>query len=304
MPKVAAPVRRNMLERTDDGDGLASGSTHTILTAADLRYDYGQVDQASREGVIAAALDIRIHAARAKDSMIKIGLKLSSVKGLLPHGQFGDWCATEFEMSQKTAERMMRAAEVFGSKIDTVSILSDSAMYLLSGPAVAEATREEIVIEAQATGKSPTKARVQAVIKAQTLPAARTLTLDETIAVIWRLLKHGCAGEQRPEKLKNILATRTKSEDYRHVCTGDVTLDAAVFDRAWHTVEAELDGRMAHNARLATQKAPAPTTISLTFALLGDEAERKAQSDWFKNIEGTTLAAYMQALYQTNGELV
>ena len=302
MPKVM-PVRRNMLVRTDDGDGLASDSrTQTMLTVADLRYDYGQVDPASREGVIAAALDIRIHAARAKDSMIKIGLKLSSVKGLLPHGQFGDWCATEFEMSQKTAERMMRAAQVFGSKIDTVSILSDSAMYLLSGPSVPEAAREEIVIEAQATGKSPTKGQVQTVIKKHKSPApkpatVRTLTLDETIAVIWRLLKHGCVGEQRPEKLKSILLTWTQPQDYRHVYTGDVTLDAAVFDRAWRTVANELDGRMAHKAQ------PAPATITLTFALLGDEAERKAQYDWFRQLEQTTLAAYMQALYQTNGEL-
>lgn len=299
-------TRRNPLERRG-GEAVVLVSTTSTLTAADLRYDYGQVDQASREGVIAAALDIRTHAARAKDSMIKIGLKLASVKGLLPHGQFSDWCETEFEMSQRSAQRMMQAAEVFGSKSDTVSLLSDSAMYLLSGPSVPEAAREEIVIEAQATGKSPTKGQVQMAIKKHKSPTtpttARALTLDETIAVIWRLLKHGCVGEQRPEKLKSILLTRTKPEDYRHVYTGDVTLDAAVFDRAWRTVANELDGRMAHKAQPAPQKAPAPATITLTFALLGDEAERKAQYDWFKQLEQTTLAAYMQALYHTNGEL-
>jgi len=225
-------TRRNPLERRG-GEAVVLVSTTSTLTAADLRYDYGQVDQASREGVIAAALDIRTHAARAKDSMIKIGLKLASVKGLLPHGQFSDWCETEFEMSQRSAQRMMQAAEVFGSKSDTVSLLSDSAMYLLSGPSVPEAAREEIVIEAQATGKSPTKGQVQMAIKKHKSPATERRIEDQPVP----------------------------------------------------------------------QKAPAPATITLTFALLGDEAERKAQYDWFKQLEQTTLAAYMQALYQTNGEL-
>ena len=96
--------------------------------------------------------------------MIVIGQKLTEVKALLQHGQFETWCSVEFDMSQRTAQRMMSAAEVFGGKSDTVSLLSDSVMYMLSGPSVPEAARVEVIEQAKATGESPTKAEVQAVI--------------------------------------------------------------------------------------------------------------------------------------------
>jgi hypothetical protein len=51
------------------------------------------------------------------------------VKILLPHGQFGPWLATEFGWTERTAQRFMRAVEVFGSKADTVSVLEPTAIY-------------------------------------------------------------------------------------------------------------------------------------------------------------------------------
>jgi len=44
----------------------------------------------------------------------------------------------------------------------------------------------------------------------------------------------------------------------------------------------------------------APNQITLRFILLGDESERSAQYLWFKELEKTTLPAYMQALFQCN----
>jgi len=137
----------------------------TPATAAmQLKYDYTQLDSATAITTRGAAIEIKTNAERAKVSMIAIGQKLAEVKALLPHGQFEDWCQVEFDMSQRTAQRMMAAAEVFGGKNDTVSLLSDSAMYMLSGPNVPEAARVEVVEMAKDTGATPTKAEVQAVI--------------------------------------------------------------------------------------------------------------------------------------------
>lgn len=132
--------------------------------ALQLKYDYDQLDIDAAITTRGVAIEIKAHAEQARSSMIVIGQKLTEVKALLPHGQFEDWCRVEFEMSQRTAQRMMAAAEVFGDKNDTVSLLSDSAMYMLSAPSVPEAARVEVIEQAQETGTSPTKAEVQAVI--------------------------------------------------------------------------------------------------------------------------------------------
>lgn len=142
----------------------------SFVAASSLRYDYGQIEEGSRKAVIGAATEIKAHESRAKESMIRIGQRLATVKGLLPHGQFADWCQVEFDMSDRTAQRMMAAAEVFGSKSDTVSLLSDSAMYLLSGPSVPEAARDEVIAVAREIGKSPTKAEVKEIIDAHKPP--------------------------------------------------------------------------------------------------------------------------------------
>lgn len=140
------------------------GNLTPNTAAMQLKYDYDQLDMPTGNTVRGAAIEIKAHAERAKVSMIAIGQKLAEVKALLPHGQFEDWCQVEFDMSQRTAQRMMAAAEVFGDKSDTVSLLSDSAMYMLSAPSVPEAARIEVIEQAQETGTSPTKAEVQAVL--------------------------------------------------------------------------------------------------------------------------------------------
>lgn len=139
------------------------GSPESVIRSS-LRYDYSQIDDASRSQVQTAAVAIVRSGRKAQESLIDIGQRLAAVKELLPHGQFSEWCQVEFDMSQRTAQRMMAVADAFGGKSDTVSLLSDSALYLLAGPSVPEEARQEVIAEAQATGQSPTKAQVQAVI--------------------------------------------------------------------------------------------------------------------------------------------
>lgn len=191
-------TRINPLARRQ-GETIALAS-HQQVTPIELCYDYSQVAEADRKTVMGAAVEIKAHEKRATESMIRIGQKLLQVKALLPHGQFGEWIGTEFGLSQKTAERMMSVAENFGGKIDTVSILSSSALYLLSGPSVPEAARDEVVARAQETGKSPTKVQVQGIIgKHQPKGLVLQVLPSDLAARVVHKAQHGPDKQAQPE---------------------------------------------------------------------------------------------------------
>ena len=128
-------------------DILGGSPTQNVQTQ--LRYDYTLIPEQHRATVIDSAVDIVNNSRKAKDSLITIGQRLTHVKGLLEHGQFSDWCATEFEMSQRTAQNMMNVAKTFGGKNETVSLLSDSALYLLAAPSIPETGREAVIEQAK-----------------------------------------------------------------------------------------------------------------------------------------------------------
>lgn len=174
-----------------------------------LRWDYAQVAPVDRKAVEDAAVDILANGQRMQQSAVAVGERLIAVKRLLGHGQFGDWCQTEFSMSQKTAENLMNVAREFGDKIETVSIFTNSAMYLLAAPSTPEPARQQAIAEAQATGKSPTKERVREIIAEHKpgpavppIPApkpvdkyAPTIFVNELQAIVSRWSKENWAGE-------------------------------------------------------------------------------------------------------------
>lgn len=171
-------TRINPLARRQ-GEAIALAS-HQQVTLTELKYNYELIAESDRTAVMDATARIKANGRRAielarrgRQSILEMGRDLIQVKAVLPHGQFGDWCETEFKeefgLSQKTAERMMNTAQAFGDKFDTVANLSDSAMYLLAAPSVPEAARAEVITQAQAQGKSPTKAQVNESIKRHTV---------------------------------------------------------------------------------------------------------------------------------------
>lgn len=135
------------------------------LVRTQLRYDYDLIPAEQRNQVQAAAVEIVQAGRRAQDDLMKIGQRLIEVKELLEHGQFQEWCETEFQMTARTARNMMNVAKVFGDKTETVSVLGDSVMYLLAAPSTPEEARVEVIEQAQAAGKTPTKAAVLETIK-------------------------------------------------------------------------------------------------------------------------------------------
>lgn len=146
-----------------------------------LRYDYSLIPAEQRESVQAAAVDIVRAGRRAQDDLMRIGQRLLGVKETLEHGQFEDWCATEFQMSARTARNMMNVARTFTDKTETVSVLSDSVMYLLAAPSTPEAARVEVIEQARAAGKSPTKIEVQETIRKYQPAYATVAQLEEIV---------------------------------------------------------------------------------------------------------------------------
>ena len=129
-----------------------------------LRWDYSQVAPVDRKQVEDAAVDILANGQRMQESTVAIGERLIEVKRLLEHGQFSDWCDTEFSMSHRTAQNLMNIARTFDGKSAEISLLSDSSLALLAAPSTPEPARQEAIAEAQATGRSPSVQRTKEII--------------------------------------------------------------------------------------------------------------------------------------------
>ncbi len=77
--------------------------------------------------------------------IIEIGRDLIEVKAKLQHGQFESWLAQEFDLTDRTAQNYMRAAEYMADKSETVSFLTPASIYLLSAPSAPEGVYEKVV---------------------------------------------------------------------------------------------------------------------------------------------------------------
>jgi hypothetical protein len=58
---------------------------------------------------------------------------LRAAKEPLPHGQFGSWLQANFEMSEPTYLRFMRAGEAFGKNVNLTDF-KPSVVYALADP--------------------------------------------------------------------------------------------------------------------------------------------------------------------------
>ena len=81
-----------------------------------------------------------------------VGLALIRQKERLGHGFFLKWVEAEFSMSDVTATRMMRVAEVYGGKSFTVKDLNATALCELAAPSTPPEVRaavEELMVDGQ-----------------------------------------------------------------------------------------------------------------------------------------------------------
>jgi hypothetical protein len=98
---------------------------------------------------------------------IEIGRELQAVKLRLHHGQFLNWVETACELSPRTAQLMMRAAEWAEGKHEIVSHLEPTAIYLLTAPSTPDAVRQEVLSRLE-EGERPAPKVVKQMIRGET----------------------------------------------------------------------------------------------------------------------------------------
>lgn len=140
--------------------------------AAQLRFDYSQIEEQYRDEVKVAAQVIRAQGHAMRGSILKIGRRLIEVKGMLPHGVFGEWIAAEFGMSERMSQNMMNVAREYEGKSEIISFLSDTVLYLLAAPSTPEGARAEVEREAAAGQKVTVEFTKETIAAAQVTKAA------------------------------------------------------------------------------------------------------------------------------------
>lgn len=137
-------------------------ATQDMEIRRELAWDYQQLGDKAFTA-IEHTVAIKKSERRASEAIIEAGQHLIAMKGMLDHGQWGDWLTTEFSMTDRTARKMMEVAERFGSKTEIISDLKPTILYMLAGDSVPEPAREA-VIEQAAAGVKVTVADAKAVI--------------------------------------------------------------------------------------------------------------------------------------------
>jgi len=107
-----------------------------------LAYDYRQIDEAHRELVQEAAIEIR----RWQRNTIELGKTLLAVKEVLEHGQFQEWVKVEFDSGLRVLQQSMNVARLLkdNPKAHDYALLSADALYLLAAPSTPDVVRWEI----------------------------------------------------------------------------------------------------------------------------------------------------------------
>jgi hypothetical protein len=187
-----------------------------------LRYDYNRIsDESVRERVRQAAVQIKPRLKRAAEDLFVIGQELVAVKEELPHGEWGDWLATEFSLSDRMARNFMNVAIRLGSKTEKFSVLPVSALYELAAPSTVPEVIEQVE-EKLETGSVPSMLEIRTWKQRQRQQRLATLTtaLDEWVKAQEttqddqiRLLKSLQAEEcEPPAQLTEVVADLTAKE--------------------------------------------------------------------------------------------
>ena len=83
---------------------------------------------------------------RNLEDAVNIGQELHKAKHQLPHGEFGPWLQSNFDMSRTEATRFMQVADYFAPKLSTMDNLPAlTVAYLLAQVSTPDAVREAVL---------------------------------------------------------------------------------------------------------------------------------------------------------------
>ena len=163
---------------------LRQRPVNEIDVYADLRYDYSRVeDETVRERLRQAAVQIKPRLKRAAEDLFVIGQELVTINEYLGHGEWGEWLATEFGLSDRMARNFMNVAIRLGGKTEKFSVLPVSVLYELAAPSTAPEVIEQVEGEIE-TGAVPslTDIRTWKEVQRQQRVQILTAAIDEWVA--------------------------------------------------------------------------------------------------------------------------
>lgn len=124
---------------------IALASSNLLPTpSAKVDFDYIGVSVEVAHEAEATAARIR---ARHRDSIIATGLDLTSIKEKLGHGQFGSWLAHHFNMSERSAQNYMNAANAFKATPIVIDALPAATIYRLAGKGVPSYLLQNVIAD-------------------------------------------------------------------------------------------------------------------------------------------------------------
>ena len=130
------------------------------------RFDYELfLDQQTRAVVRKRTDEIKGLIRRTAQDIIEVGVRLVEVKDLLPHGFFGTWLKTEFDWSERTAQRFMSVAYAFKSVTVSDLDIQPKALYLLAAKSTPEEARLEAIEQAE-TGETISYSKANKIVAA------------------------------------------------------------------------------------------------------------------------------------------
>jgi hypothetical protein len=113
-------------------------------------FDYSALPATIATHVRAAADRIRARHQNQIIAMIETGYDLLAIKKQFKHGQFSAWLHAEFAMTERTAQKYMRAATELGTKTEIISDLPMTTVHTLSAPSTPVPVRQAVVTRLEA----------------------------------------------------------------------------------------------------------------------------------------------------------
>lgn len=116
-------------------------------------FNYDALTPTTRDIVQRRTGEIQDLMRRSAADIVDIGLKLTEVKGILGHGNYGLWLESEFGWSSSAALKFTQVADQFKSVNFTNLEIAPSALYALAMPSTPGPIREEFTRRAEAGEK-------------------------------------------------------------------------------------------------------------------------------------------------------
>ncbi|MDP4095452.1 DUF3102 domain-containing protein [Paenibacillus sp. P96] len=212
------------------------------------------------------AEEIRSIDQKLKENVIDIGTKLIEAKGLVNHGEWGDWLKNNVNYSQSTANNFMRIASEFANSQTLMNLSYSQAVEVLALP---EAQRESFVEENNAS--EMTTRELKAAIKERQ-------EIEKQLAEERERLKAAELAREEEQKQREVLRKQYQNLlEERQKLEADLTAAQTASEKAPAKTDAKTKAelRKAEKALSESQQ----RLVSLEEEMKAKEAELNAKVD-------------------------